>query len=417
MKLTRRQFVTRASAGFSLVSLTGGAVPALLRRASAADVAYDNRVLVVIELAGGNDGLNTVIPYEDPAYHRARPELAIRDGLHRLDDRFALHPSMEPVAELFKDGKAAIVHGVGYPNPNRSHFRSMEIWQTAQPATSTARYGWLGRFLDTAVGDDPEKLAGIAFADRLPQSLLAAHANVPAVRDFESYGVFVEGEADVELKRRMIEQLSAPAMNNDISNANLGFLERQAQNTYAGVKQLREAISGFQPRGEYEGRLGRQLRMAVQVIAADLGTRVIHVGLDGFDTHANQPGVQGELLGQLSRGVGQFQADLRETGRADDVLVMTYSEFGRRVRENGSRGTDHGAAAPMFFFGNRIQAGFLGEPPSLEELGDGDLRFTVDFRSAYATVLEDWLGATAADILGEEFPKLGLINTVAQAVP
>lgn len=406
MPINRRQFLTRSAA---LVSLSGGLVPGLLRNAAAAEGVHDNRILVAIELTGGNDGLNTVVPYADDAYYRARPGLGIREELHRLDDRFALHPAMSSAAELFKDGAAAIVHGVGYPRPNRSHFRSMEIWHTAEPETSTAKHGWLGRFLDETTGDDTSRLAGIAFADRLPQSLLADHANVPAVRNFESYGVFVEGEEDAELKRRAIERLTAPEKMPAGADSNLSFLERQARNTYAGAKQLREAVAGFQPRGEFEGRLGEQLRMAAQVIAADLGTRVIHVGLDGFDTHANQPGIHAELLGQLSRGVGQFLGSLRETGRAEDVLVMTYSEFGRRVRENGSRGTDHGAAAPMFFFGSPVKGGFHGEAPSLGDLSDGDLKFTTDFRSVYATVLEDWFGAKAGEILGQEFETLELI--------
>jgi len=410
MHLTRRQFLNRSSAGLSLVSLSGGLVPSLLAKASAAEGLHENRILVVIELTGGNDGLNTVIPFADAAYHRARPELAVREGAHRLNDQFALHPEMPQIARLFKDGKAAIVHGVGYPKPNRSHFRSMEIWHTADPESTTAEHGWLGRFLDKTAGDDAPRLSGIAFGDRLPQSLSAERANIPAVRNFESYGVFVEGEEfDVAAKRRAIEQMAAPDKQSKQTDSTLNFLKRQATNTYMGAKQLREATSGFQPRGEFEERFGQQLRMALQVIAADLGTRVIHVALDGFDTHANQPFMHPRLLGQLSRGVSQFLGDLKETGRADDVLVMTYSEFGRRVRENGSHGTDHGAAAPMFLFGNKIQGGFHGTPPSLDELDDGDLKFTTDFRSVYATVLDDWFGTNAEDILGETFPKLKLV--------
>jgi len=413
MNLTRRQFLARNAAGLSLVSLTGGAVPLLLRRASAAEAEHQNRILVVIELTGGNDGLNTVIPYEDAAYFNARPELAIRDESHRLDDRFALHPALGQLAELFKEGQLAIVHGVGYPRPNRSHFRSLEIWHTAQPETTAAKHGWLGRFLDRSAEQDLEKLAGIAFAERLPQSLLADRANIPAVREMESYGVFVEGEEDVRLKRRLIEQLAAPASEPGAENLTLDFLKRQASNTYVGAKKLREAAERFQPKGEYEGPLGDQFRMATQVIAADLGTRIIHLALDGFDTHANQPGMHAELLGQLSRGVSQFLRDIKDVGRSDDVLVMTYSEFGRRVKENGSHGTDHGAAAPMFFFGEKIGAGFHGDHPSLTELADGDLQFATDFRSLYATVLEDWFGTKAQDVLGTEFPKVALIEAAS----
>lgn len=409
MDLTRRQFVVRGTAGLSLVSLAGGAVPSLLQRASAADVAWKNRILVVLELTGGNDGLNTVIPFEDPAYHRARPELAISAQSHRLNDQFALHPAMEGVADLFKEGQVSIVHGVGYPQPNRSHFRSLEIWHTAQPETSAAKDGWLGRFLDGQT-KDRTKLSGIAFADRLPQSMLASHANIAAVRELESYGIFVEGEEDVRLKRRMIQELATAEKDAKAASASLAFLERQVEDAYSGANQLRAAAAEYLPKGEYEGPLGRQLRMALQVIAADRGTRVIHVALDGFDTHANQRATHAELLGQVSVSVSQFLRELQTMGRADDVLVMTYSEFGRRVKENGSGGTDHGAAAPVLLFGNQLNAGFRGKHPSLDDLGDGDLKFTTDFRSLYATVLQDWLGTNATEILGEEFPVLPLLK-------
>lgn len=412
MSITRRQFLSRNTAGLSLISLGGSMVPELLQRASATagDAEHRNRILVVIELTGGNDGLNTVIPFDDPAYHRARPQLAIRENVHRLSDKFALHPVLGELAELFKEGQAAIVHGVGYPNPNRSHFRSMEIWHTAQPDVATAKHGWLGRFLDGTAAKDKGKLTGIAFSERLPQSLLAGRANIPAVRELESYGVFIEGEGDVALKRQLIEKLSAPSGKSQGGDSTVDFLTRQARNTYFGAKKLREAAGRFQPKGEYEGPLGRQLRMAAQIVAADLGTRIIHVSLDGFDTHANQPGMHAGLLAQLNRGVSQFLRDVKELGRADDVLVMTYSEFGRRVNQNGSHGTDHGAAAPMFFFGNKLKPGFHGKHPSLTELGDGDLKFSTDFRSLYQTVLEDWFGTKAVDVLGAEFPKLALID-------
>ncbi len=412
MSINRRQFLSGNAAGLSLVTLGSSIVPELFHHASAAaaDAEHQNRILVVIELTGGNDGLNTVIPVDDPAYHRARPELAIREEVHRLSDQFALHPALREVAELFKEGQAAIVHGVGYPSPNRSHFRSLEIWHTAQPELTTAKHGWLGRFLDESSEEDNGKLTGIAFSERLPQSLFAGRANIPAVRELASYGVFVEGELDVGVKRQLIEKLSSPSGQSAGGDSAVDFLNRQARNTYIGADELRQTAERFQPRGEYEGPLGRQLRMAVQVIAADLGTRIIHVSLDGFDTHANQAGSHAELLAQLNRGVSQFLQDLKELNRTDDVLVMTYSEFGRRVNENGSRGTDHGGASPMLFFGSKLKPGFHGEHPSLIELGDGDLKFSTDFRSLYQLVLEDWFGAKALDILGAEFPKLALIE-------
>jgi uncharacterized protein (DUF1501 family) len=412
MIITRRQFLSRGAAGVSLVTLGGSVVPSLLNHASAAaaDAEHQDRILVVVELTGGNDGLNTVIPFDDPAYHRARPELGIRDGVHRLNDQFALHPAMGQTAELFKEGQAAIVHGVGYPSPNRSHFRSLEIWHTARPDTTTAEHGWLGRFLDGTAAHDKGKPGGIAFSERLPQSLRAGRANISAVRELESYGVFVEGELDANLKRGLIEKLSSPEDESLGGDSVIDFLKQQARNTYVGAKELRAAAERFQPKGDYEGPLGRQLRMAVQVIAADLGTRIIHVSLDGFDTHANQGGMHAELLAQLNRGVWNFVEDVKALGRANDVLVMTYSEFGRRVNENGSHGTDHGAAAPMFFFGNQLSPGFHGEHPSLSELDDGDLKYSTDFRSLYQAVLQDWFGTKATDVLGAEFPNLAVLK-------
>ena len=409
MNITRRQFLSHGSTA-SLVALGGTVAPGLLRRASAAAAGaeHQGRILVVVELNGGNDGLNTVIPFEDPNYHRARPELGIREGIHRLNEQFALHPAMGELAELFKRGRCAIVHGVGYRYPNRSHFRSMEIWHTAQPEATTAEHGWLGSYLDEVSSNNPSDLNGIAFTERLPQSLRADHANIPAVRELESYGVFVEGELDAGVKRGLIKELSESGGARG-SAAVIDFLTRQASQTYAGAEELRRAAERYQPQGEYEGPLGGQLRMAAQVIAADLGTRVIHVSLDGFDTHANQPGMHAELLAQLNHNLWSFLEEVDSIGRADDVLVMTYSEFGRRVRENGSRGTDHGAAAPMLFFGNRIQPGFHGQPPSLDNLEDGDLKHSTDFRSAYQAVLEDWFGTPAKEILGATFPKLAVL--------
>jgi uncharacterized protein (DUF1501 family) len=417
MTITRRQFLSQGAGGAALVTMGSNLAPTLLHRASAAiaGAEHQDRVLLVIELTGGNDGLNTVIPQDDPAYHRARPELGIREGIHRLNDQFALHPTLGEVAELFNEGQAAIVHGVGYPNPNRSHFRSMEIWHTASPETATAEHGWLGKVLDSAATRDEGRITGIAFSDRLPQSLRASQANIPAVRELESYGLFVEGELDANVRRGLIEDLNVTAERSQDRDSVIGFLTQQAQHTYVGAKELREAAERFQPKGQYDGPLGRQLRMAVQVIAANLGTRIIHVSLDGFDTHANQGGMHAELLAQLNGGLRSFLEDVKGLGRGNDVLVMTYSEFGRRVHENGSRGTDHGAAAPMLFFGNKLKPGFHGEHPSLTDLDDGDLKYSTDFRSLYQVVLKDWFGANSADVLGREFPNLALLDVGSNA--
>ena len=407
MSMTRRQFLVKNAA---LVSLASLAPPLVLRRASAAAARADHRgrTLVVVELNGGNDGLNTVIPFEDPAYHRARPELRIREDVHRLDDRFALHPQMEHMKDFFAEGKLAIVHGVGYPKPNRSHFRSMDIWHTAQPESPQAGTGWLGRYLDVSSKKDLDGPPAVAFGERLPRSLLGRRVSVPTVQRLAEYGLFVEGTEDAELKKRLIQEL--PALESEKGSAVLDFLRRQARDTYRTARTLREAAGKFQPKSDYVGPLGEQLRMAAQVIAADLEARIIHVSLGGFDTHANQTAAHAELLGMLSKNLDSFFEDLGRTTRKKDVLVMTFSEFGRRVRENGSRGTDHGAAAPMFLLGDSVNGGLHGTHPSLSDLDDGDLKFTTDFRSIYATVLEEWLGTSSRQVLEGEFPTLGLIQ-------
>ena len=257
MSISRRQFLSQGATGATLVTLGSGFAPSLLHRASAAVAGGEHQN--VIELSGGNDGLNTVIPFDDPAYHRARPELAIREDTLRLNDQFALHPAVGEIAELFKEGHAAIVHGVGYPNPNRSHFRSMEIWHTAAPDTTNVGKGWLGRYLDSTAAEDNDRLTGITFSDRLPQSLRAAQANIPVVRELESYGLFVEGELDANVKRGLIEDLSKPAEWSRDNESVISFLTQQARQTYVGAKELRDAAGRFQPKAEYEGPLGRHM--------------------------------------------------------------------------------------------------------------------------------------------------------------
>ena len=403
--LTRRQFLTRGAAGVSFLSL-GGAVPGLFARAAeeAARADRNDHVLVVIELAGGNDGLNTVIPFEDPRYYKVRPTLAVpRDKVVKLTDHVGLHPALEPAANLFKDGRLAVVQGVGYPEPDRSHFRSMEIWHTASTAPRPPGTGWLGRVLDYEYrpGDD-DKLRGLGLADALPQAFQAEKVSVPVVQQVETFTAPEEGTP----KQRLLRRLSTgPASGGEP----VGFLRRQAATLYRTADQLRAAAEKYRSDANYTGNLGDQLRRAAQLITADIGVRLLFVSQSGYDTHNQQANTHQGLLTELAANLAAFQEDMRKQKCADRVLAMTFSEFGRRVDENASQGTDHGAASCLFLSGAKVKGGLAGSYPSLEKLGEGDLIHTVDFRSVYAALLEKWLGCPSEKLLGAKFPPLDVV--------
>jgi uncharacterized protein (DUF1501 family) len=403
--LTRRQFLARGAAGVSFLSL-GGAAPGLFARAAeeAAKADRNDHVLVVVELAGGNDGLNTVIPFEDPVYYKVRPTLAVpRDKVVRLNDHVGLHPALEPAGKLFREGRLAVVQGVGYPDPDRSHFRSMEIWHTASTAPLPPTTGWLGRVLDQEYrpGDD-DKLRGLGLADALPQAFQADKVSVPVVQQVETFSAPEEGTPRERLLRRLS---TAPAG----KGQPVAFLRRQAATLYRTADQLRAAADRYHSDAAYAGNLGEQFRRAAQLIAADIGVRLLFVSQAGYDTHNGQANAQPGLLTELAANLAAFQDDMQKQKCADRVLVMTFSEFGRRVDENASQGTDHGAASCLFLSGAKVKGGLAGSYPSLEKLGEGDLIHTVDFRSVYAALLEKWLGCPSEKLLGAKFPPLDVV--------
>lgn len=398
---TRRQFM-QSTAGLSFVSLAGG-MPRLLAQAAEATAAADrnNHVLVVVELAGGNDGLNTFIPFEDPLYFKNRPTLGVKKNeAHRLTDQLALHPRMAELGEAFKEGRVAVVQGVGYPEPDRSHFRSMEIWHTASTEKRPPTAGWLGRLLEVTAAAGDEQLAGLACTGSLPQALRADRITVPVVEQLQSPAT---GD-DASLERRLLRKLSTTSGG---PVPGVAFMRRQADTVYHTAEKLKDAASRYHSTADYpETAIAGQLRQAAQIIAADLGVRVLFTSQDGYDTHAEQAETHAELLGQLSTALAAFQHDLDQQHAAGRVLVLAFSEFGRRVDENASRGTDHGAASCSLVIGQPVKGGLYGRYPSLEQLGDGDLIFNTDFRSVYGTLLDNWLGCPAAQVLKGEFPRL-----------
>jgi uncharacterized protein (DUF1501 family) len=406
--ISRRAFLGRGVAGASFVSLAG-AMPRLFARAAEDSARADanDHVLVVVELQGGNDGLNTVIPFEDPLYYKNRRTLGIgKKEVRPLSKQVGLHPKMGTMAELFKEGRLAVIQGAGYPQPDRSHFRSMEIWHTASLNARPPDTGWLGRYLDASLkpGED-NVLRGLDLTGSLAQAFQAEKSVVPVIGQLEA---LTQAEQDDQAKAALTRSLSG--LRNQASSP-IGFLRKQATATYAAADHLKQAAGKYKTGAQYpDGELSAQLHKGAQILSARLGVRVLFASLGGFDTHAGQAESHSNLLEQLSGALGAFDNDLKRQGLSDKVIVLAFSEFGRRVDENASRGTDHGAASCLFLSGARVKGGLVGQYPSLEKLGEGDLIYSTDFRSVYATILEDWLGCPAEATLGTTFPKLGLIS-------
>lgn len=426
---TRRAFIHR---GITLASATV-TIPTFLHFSAAAlaqsarpgvgaSTAGNGRILVVVQLAGGNDGLNTVVPFGVPAYYKARPAIAIReqDALKLASrgtaDGLGLHPRLAPLKELFDEELLTVVQGVGYPNPNRSHFKSMDIWHTAD--TNGTGDGWIGRYFDHQCGGRPGAEAGCSGHDGIAlgrNAPLAMQGRAFKPISFETPDLFrwtgeEEGDAESTAYDALMRADREPS---SASNPTESFLTRTTLDAQVASERIREAVakpaSGEYPRSS----LGRQLAMVAAMIRAGLHTRVYYVTLGGFDTHAGQGGANGthaNLLDQFASAMRAFQRDLKASGDDQRVLTMSFSEFGRRVGQNGSGGTDHGTAAPMFLMGPMVRGGVLGELPSLTDLDQGDLKYTIDFRHVYAGVLQQWLETDASKVLGKNFKPANLLR-------
>ena len=367
-------------------------------------------ILVVVQLTGGNDGLNTVIPFTDEEYPRLRPTLRIaRDQVRRLNDTLGLHPAMEGMAGLLQDNALCVVQGVGYPNPSQSHFRSMDIWQAASTA-DTLNEGWLGKALRSMNAPAFHIAAGNESA---PLAYSGAPVRVPSITSLDDFQLRTAGagDADTRRQREIITGLAQPGGTGTPNPANLlDFVQRTAQNTYQSSQRLQEIGRNYTPRVPYpQTGLANRLRLVAQLINAELGARLFYVSIDGFDTHANQAASHGNLLGEVSGAITAFYRDLAARGHANRLLIMTFSEFGRRARENGSRGTDHGSGAPMFLVGGRVRAGVIGEHPSLTQLDAGNLRHHTDFRQVYAAILDQWLGVPSREVLGQAYEPVSIL--------
>lgn len=366
----------------------------------------DNRCLVLVNLQGGNDGLNCVVPHGDAQYYQLRPTMGIsRSDVLGINDRIGFNPAMRSFKALYDRGVVAIVQGVGYPNPDHSHFRSTEIWQTAAPD----RYehtGWLGRYLDDADLPKNNLFNGVAIAQVLPEVLVAERTDVPAIAQVNGYGLLSDRQNDSRSAyARLVADNRLPF--NSPYLAHVAQIEDHAQK---GSEELPELIKGYKASGSYPATpLGRSLALAAQIIGSKAGARVLYVQHGSFDTHINQKAVQDRLLGEFSDAIKAFYDDLAAHGNDKRVLTMTFSEFGRRIAENASRGTDHGEASPLFLIGGGVKGGIYGAYPDLSDTSTGNLRFNTDFRSVYATVLERWLRRSPEKILQGRFATLPVL--------
>ncbi len=389
--MKRRDFLK--SSMLTVAGLTG---PGFLARSAQAAIGK-GKILVVIQLSGGNDALNTLVPYTNGAYYAARPSIAIdKKELLTLTDEVGLHPSLKPLMKLWDNGNLGLVQGVGYPNPNRSHFQSMAIWHTADPSARELD-GWIGKIAEKY--GDP--FCATNFGGTTPLALRGADIILPSIASIDSFQLKLAPEAKSAVDVMLGSSLTGRA--ETIRNA--------TKQMFSNIDNVQKGVSKYKPGTVYpEGNLASSLRDIARLISADVGPRVFYTSQGGYDTHAAQPEDHPELLGTLSSSIMAFYADLEKQGRLDDVMIVGFSEFGRRLSENASSGTDHGKAGLMFTIGNGVKGGLYGAQPDLEKLNDGDPVMTTDFRQVYATALDGWLKIPSTDILGSSFKNIPFLK-------
>lgn len=404
--LSRRDILK--TGGYLAVGL---AAPRLLSTVARADVVDFARgavakdtILVVLQLSGGNDGLNTVVPYADALYKKHRPVVAHEDGkVLKLNETLGLHPSLGGMKTLYDEKKVAIVQNAGYPEANRSHFRSMEIWQTGV-SKGSSRDGWLGRFLDgeIAAHGPLNPVVALALSTEKPKALDGQVVSVPCFASLADVQNMV-GDADAEKMLRDIQGMDA--MQGSATRA----VQQASKTALDAMSQLKKQTAGYENKSKYaDDSFGKGFRQIAQLIATCPSTRVVYFSTGGFDTHANQKDSHGKLMQGMGDALLAFQREMEAIGKADKVVVLVFSEFGRRVGENSTAGTDHGSAGPMFLVGSRVKGGIHGPNPDLANLDNGDVRMTQDFRGVYSATLDGWMGGDAGWILSGKFDSPSL---------
>lgn len=416
MKTTRRKFIGQMG-----LATTGSLfVPLFLKgfdSIAANSIKNSNKKLIIIQFSGGNDGLNTIVPFRNDIYYKKRPQIAIsKNEVIKLSDEQGLNPALSPLKKLYEEGELTILNNVGYPNPDRSHFRSMDIWQTGSSSDEYLSTGWLGRYLDKIHAENQNQPAHFALEvdDTLSLALKGIKKSGFAAQDLN------------RLKRAaetpVVKALLLNSKNNEVANSlkshhnhshneQVSYLYQTLSSTAASSEYLFEKNKTGKTIADYpKNRFGKDIQQVAKLINAGCNSQIYYVSLNGFDTHANQKNTQERLFKNYAEAIEALRKDLKKTDNWDDTLVMTFSEFGRRVNENASHGTDHGTANIVFLTGGSLKKKqFVGQAPNLTDLDNGDLKFEIDFRQIYSDILKNWLKTDAKSILNADFNSLGLV--------
>ena len=391
--MKRKEFIQ-----LSTFATTAMMVPGFLK--ASGNITADGKKLVIVQLSGGNDGLNTIVPYRNDIYYKVRPTLGLKeDKIIKLNDELGMNDAMPALKELYDQGLVTIINNVGYPNPDRSHFRSMDIWHTASDAQDYVSTGWIGRYLDAACSGCAKPVSGIEIDDSLSLAMKGEKVNGLALHDVVFFYKVMKD----------VEPFNKPGFNS--SNDNLNYLYKTLAETASSADYLHQKSNVYHSKAAYpNSTISKDLKTIAELIVSGVDTSVFYTSLGGFDTHVNQHGAQSTHLKEVSEGLRTFVGDLKINNRLDDVTIFVFSEFGRRVAQNASNGTDHGTANNVFVISSKLKkAGIFNNTPDLEKLDQGDLIHQVDFRQVYATLLNKCLNANDELILGRKFEQLALI--------
>lgn len=398
---SRREFIKKSA----LATVGGMLIPNFLKAYEREHLGINqtsDKILVIVQLSGGNDGLNTVIPFHNDIYYQSRPTIGIPpDKVLKLNDDLGLNPAMGGIRRLYDEGLVSIINNVGYPNPDRSHFRSMDIWHTASESTEYLNTGWIGRYLDNNCEGKCVPYQALEIDDTLSLSMKGEKVKALAVKDPE--------KLYKQVSRDFVNKVSQ--VTPTVQNENLAYMYKTLAETASSAEFLHAKSKVYKSQSEYpQGELGQRLKTIAELIVSEMPTNVYYVSISGFDTHFNQVNQQERLLRNYSDSMNVFVNDLQKNNKMNQVVIMTFSEFGRRVKQNASAGTDHGTANNVFLIGGSLKRPkVLNEAPNLADLDEGDLKFSVDFRQIYTSLLQDWLDMKGKSVLGKEFESLRLV--------